>query len=69
MENYEHLVGKTFTFDDGHYIEVLQVRLRDYNGEPTIMVTFNTYQGGPMLRKSVMILGEFISTFGHLFEK
>jgi hypothetical protein len=69
MDDYSQLIGKTFVFEDGHSIEVIQIKLKEVNNEVTPFVTFYTYQGGPMHRQSVMTYSEFMSTFGHLFEK
>lgn len=69
MEDYEKLIGRTFTFDDGHSIEVVQIKLKEVNNEVVPFVTYYTYQGGPMRRKEVSTYSEFMSTFGHLFEK
>lgn len=57
------LVGKSFTFDDGDRIEVIQVKRRDVG--PT--VTYHVIQSGGLPRKLVMLLGEFMDTYGHLF--
>jgi hypothetical protein len=51
----EKLLGKTYTFEDGDRIEVVQVKRRDTG--PWI-----TYP-----RKMVMMAEEFHVTYGHLF--
>lgn len=60
--------GDRYQFDDGNYIEVIQVKNAEHQGENTQIVTYNI--GGPrtLPRKLVMEVNEFISNFGHLFE-
>jgi hypothetical protein len=60
--------GSRYKFEDGNYIEVVQIKHGEFNGENTQIVTYNI--GGPrnLPRKLVMEVNEFISNFGHLFE-
>lgn len=60
--------GLKYKFEDGNYIEIVQVKTGEFNGENTQIVTYNI--GGPknLPRKLVMEINEFISNFGHLFE-
>ncbi len=58
------LVGKRFTFDDGDWLEVIQIKTRD---EDTHLVTYHVQQGPGIPRKLVMNLPEFIGTYGYLF--
>jgi len=62
------LLGKKYKFEDGNYIEVIQIKSGEFNGENTQIVTYNI--GGPrsLPRKLVMEINQFISNFGHLFE-
>lgn len=59
----QDLVGKSFVFDDGDSIEVIQVKRRDTGP----WVTYHITQSGGIPRKMVMALGEFNDTYGHLF--
>lgn len=60
--------GNKYVFEDGNFIEVIQIKSGEFNGENTQIVTYNI--GGPrnLPRKLVMDVNEFISNFGHLFE-
>lgn len=58
------LVGKSFTFDDGDSIEVIQVKRRDTGP----WVTYHIIQGSGIPRKMVMSLEEFMNNYGHLFK-
>jgi hypothetical protein len=60
--------GDRYNFDDGGYIEVIQIKNAEHQGENTQMVTY--YIGGPknLPRKLVMEVNQFISNFGHLFQ-
>lgn len=60
--------GLKYKFEDGNYIEIVQIKSGEFNGENTQIVTYNI--GGPrnLPRKLVMEINEFISNFGHLFE-
>ena len=59
--------GDYFRFEDGGYIEVIQINNAEHQGENTQIVTYNI--GGPknLPRKLVMEINQFISNFGHLF--
>ena len=56
-----------YQFEDGGYIEVIQIKNAEHQGENTQMVTYII--GGPknLPRKLVMEVNQFISNFGHLF--
>ena len=63
------LVGKSYIFEDGNKIEVIQVKKTDEDrgGE---LVTYHVTQGIRSLpRKLVMSGVEFMNTFGHLFKE
>ena len=69
LEPYDYnqgqdLVGKTFKFEDGDSIEVIQVKRRE--GGP--VVTYHVMQSGGLPRKLVLSLPEFLDTYGHLFQ-
>jgi|APFre7841882654_1041346.scaffolds.fasta_scaffold545811_1 hypothetical protein len=61
----EKLTGKSFTFEDGDNIEVIQVKRR----EKGPWVTFHIKQGPGIPRKLVLGLDEFLKSYGHLFVK
>ena len=64
MMNDNHLVGKSYTFEDGNSITITQIKLRDDN-QP--WVTYHTQSGPGIPRKYVMTLHEFKGHYGHLF--
>lgn len=57
------LVGKSWTFEDGDSISVVQVKRRDDG----MWVTYHVQQGPGLARKLLMREDEFIATYGHLF--
>jgi hypothetical protein len=59
-----NLEGKTFTFDDGSTIEVIQIKPR----EDGLWVHYITSINNSLPRKLLMRLEEFNNTFGHLFK-
>ena len=63
-----NLIGRSFVFDDGNVIEVIQVKNREVDNETYPWVTYQIYQGNSLPRKLLMKEDEFINTFGHLFE-
>jgi hypothetical protein len=64
VEDFLYLVGKSYTFDDGDSIEVIQVKRRDDGPWVTVHIT----QGPGIPRKLVMRTDEFVESYGHLFE-
>jgi len=64
----DHLVGKSYTFDDESKIEVIQVKKTDEDRGGKL-VTYHVTQGKYSLpRKLIMGEIEFMNTFGHLFK-
>ena len=59
----EKLLGKSYTFEDGDRIEVVQVKRRDTGP----WITYHIYQGPGIPRKLLMTAEEFDVTYGHLF--
>lgn len=59
--------GDKYQFEDNNYIEILQIKNAEHQGENTQIVTYII--GGPknLPRKLVMGINEFLSNFGHLF--
>jgi hypothetical protein len=64
----EQLVGKSYTFEDGNKIEVIQSKKTDED-RGGHLITYNITQGPSIPRKLVMRATEFINTFGHLFKE
>ena len=58
------LVGKRYTFNDGDYIEVTQIKSRS---EDLNLVTYIVQQGPGIPRRLVMEQNEFMATYGYLF--
>ena len=61
------LVGRSYTFEDGNKIEVIQVKNTDEDRGGQL-VTYMISSGPNLPRKLVMPIAPFMSTFGHLFE-
>ncbi len=59
----EKLLGKSYTFEDGDRIEVVQIKRRDTGP----WITYHIYQGPGIPRKLLMTADEFDVTYGHLF--
>ena len=59
----EKLLGKSYTFEDGDRIEIVQVKRRDKGP----WITYHVYQGPGIPRKLLMTAEEFDVTYGHLF--
>jgi len=59
----EELVGKSYVFEDGQELKVVQTRKRDDG--PWITAHM---MGGGIPRQVTMTYVEFIDTYGHLFE-
>ena len=63
----EELVGRSYTFEDGNKIEVIQVKKTDED-RGGHLVTYMVSQGPNLPRKLVMGMHEFMSNFSHLFK-
>ena len=62
----DHMIGAKHEFEDGHYIHVIQIKLRDTG----YMITYDIKQGPYSLpRRFTTPLGEFLGTFKHLFQR
>lgn len=66
--NPNDLVGKSYTFEDGNVIEIIQVKDRDFEEGIAPFVTYYIYQGNNLPRKLVMSFKEFMNTYRHLFD-
>ena len=61
------LVGKSYTFEDGNRMEIIQVREQDeLRGGAS--VTYLAYQGPGIPQKLILNLEQFIEIYGQLFE-
>ena len=61
------LVGRSYTFEDGNRMEIIQVREQDeLRGGAS--VTYLAYQGPGIPQKLVLNLDQFIDIYGQLFE-
>ena len=58
------LVGKTYTFEDGNSITIVQIKERDGN---ELFVTYHVKKGPGIPQKLVLPMAEFIGHYGHLF--
>jgi hypothetical protein len=61
------LVGKSFVFEDGAKIEVIQVKDTDEDRGDKL-VTFHVTIGPGVPRKQVMVIREFMEYYSHLFD-
>jgi hypothetical protein len=59
----EKLLGKSYTFEDGDRIEIVQIKRRDTGP----WITYHVHQGPGIPRKLLMTAEEFDITYGHLF--
>ena len=64
----QELVGKSYTFDDGNKIEVIQCKMTEPDRGGTL-ITYHITLGPGIPQKLVMSGPEFINTFGHLFKE
>ena len=60
------LVGKSYIFEDGAKIKIIQIKDRDAGEQ---LVTYHVTRGPHIPQKLVMTMVEFTSTFGHLFRE
>jgi len=61
------LVGRSYTFEDGNRMEIIQVREQDeLRGGAS--VTYLAYQGPGIPQKLILNLEQFIDIYGQLFE-
>jgi hypothetical protein len=63
------LVGKSFVFDDGSKIEVIQIKTREEHNVNVEAVTYHISTGNSLPRKLVMEKKTFMDHFGHLFKE
>lgn len=60
------LAGKSYKFDDGNSITVVQVKRTDED-RGGFLVTYHIKTGPGIPQKLVLPLNEFIGHYGHLF--
>jgi hypothetical protein len=65
--NAHSLVGKSYVFEDGAKIEVIQVKDTDEDRGDKL-VTFHVTIGPSVPRKQVMAINEFMEHYSHLFD-
>jgi hypothetical protein len=63
----KNLIGAKHTFSDNDSIEIIAVKLRDFDEGISPFITYLIQQGPGIPRKLVMEFNEFIRTYGHLF--
>jgi hypothetical protein len=60
------LQGKSYTFDDGNSITVIQVKQTDEE-RGGFLVTYHIKNGPGIPQKLILPVNEFIGHYGHLF--
>ena len=63
MSELQQFVGTEYQFSDGAILKIVQIKPRD-NGN---LITYETIYPDALPRRLVMMEGEFIQMFGHLF--
>jgi hypothetical protein len=63
----QNLVGKSYHFEDGNAIKIIQIRDKEVDGEVQPFITYEIFQGNSLPRRLVMTLTQFTDSFGHLF--
>ena len=58
------MVGKSYHFEDGNSITIVQIKTRDTGP----WVTYETVLEGSIPKRTVMPHNEFMSVFAHLFK-
>ena len=60
----QQMVGKSYKFEDGNSITIVQIKTRDTGP----WVTYETLLDGSIPKRTVMPHSEFMSVFAHLFK-
>jgi len=63
MDPLQILVGQEYVFDDGNFIKIIQIKMR----EEGYWVTYLIGQPNTVAQKLVMPYEEFATYYGHLF--
>ena len=66
MNPYD-LIGKSYVFEDGNKIEVIQVKKTDED-RGDYLVTYHVTHGPGIPQKLVLPVAEFLSYYIHLFD-
>jgi hypothetical protein len=61
------LVGKSYVFDDGNKIEIIQVKKTDEE-RGDYLVTYHVTRGPSIPQKLVLPVAEFLNYYSHLFD-
>lgn len=64
LQALQEMVGKSYRFDDGNSITIVQIKTRDTGP----WVTYETLLDGSIPKRTVMPHSEFMSVFAHLFK-
>ena len=60
---FDQFIGTEYQFSDGAILKIVQIKPRDEGN----MITYETIYPDALPRRLVMMEGEFIQMFGHLF--
>lgn len=63
IEKYQHLIGVVHRFPDGITLTIVSIKQR----EDTPWVTYETNYGNSLPRRFSSKIGDFLDTYGHLF--
>jgi len=61
------LIGKSYVFDDGNKIEIMQVKKTDED-RGDYLVTYHVTRGPSIPQKLVLPVAEFLNYYSHLFD-
>jgi hypothetical protein len=61
------LIGKSYVFEDGNKIEIIQVKKTDED-RGDYLVTYHVTRGPSIPQKLVLPVVEFLSYYSHLFD-
>jgi hypothetical protein len=63
----QELVGKSYTFDDGNKIKVIQIKVREVDNISQPYVMFEISHTRSLPKRLVMTMNQFVDAYGHLF--
>lgn len=61
------LIGKSYVFEDGNKIEIMQVKKTDED-RGDYLVTYHVTRGPSIPQKLVLPVAEFLNYYSHLFD-
>ena len=61
------LTGKSYIFEDGNKIEIIQVKKTDED-RGAYLITYHVTHGPSIPQKLVLPVAEFLSYYSHLFD-